>query len=213
MSDINKTDLLGQPADDDPEADGTTTLDGRLPSLSKLRVDQSHQTVGVRREYLSLPVKKPAKGQFVRVHPEESFAVDVLILEHPETRDQYVVNPDLETDLALGQIAVARKTLYFTVDTQGNAFLWPVRAVNADGSIDSWNESAHDAARRAREVWLRIHSNQADGQYNIVVAEAHAAKPIWPDKTIDELVDLAFKRRYVGSADHPLIRRLSGDIS
>ena len=46
--------------------------------------------------------------------------------------------------------------------------------------------------------------------YRIFKAEGQLSDPIWPDKSLQELLELAFKDRVIDNMDHPVVRRLRG---
>jgi hypothetical protein len=48
------------------------------------------------------------------------------------------------------------------------------------------------------------------GAYRIYEAEGQLSAPVWPDKTLPELLKLGFKDRVVDSAEHPVVKRLRG---
>jgi hypothetical protein len=54
---------------------------------------------------------------------------------------------------------------------------------------------------------------QADlslGAYRIHQAEGVLPDPVWPQKTLAELLKIAFGDHVITSADHPVIRKLRG---
>ena len=53
-------------------------------------------------------------------------------------------------------------------------------------------------------------ADMALGAYRIHLAEGDLPDPLWPAKTLPELLKLAFKGRIVDSIDHPVVRRLRG---
>jgi hypothetical protein len=48
------------------------------------------------------------------------------------------------------------------------------------------------------------------GAYEMFAAESTIQEPMWPDLPFQELLRIAFKDRYIGSLDHPIIKRLRG---
>jgi hypothetical protein len=68
------------------------------------------------------------------------------------------------------------------------------------------------AIRTAEHSWVRIESNMAAGQYEIIVASGDLGEPVWPPQPMGELVLQAFEGRIIDTADHPLIRQLEGKV-
>jgi hypothetical protein len=48
------------------------------------------------------------------------------------------------------------------------------------------------------------------GGYRIYQAEGALTEPEWPDRTLNEILEIAFRDRIVDSEHHPVVRRLRG---
>ena len=117
---------------------------------AQLRLSQDFaKEVGVKKVLMSIPVRKPGKQDFVRVHPDPDYQLNTMILELKEERESYLVAPQLQTEL---YSELVPKTLYPTVNRQGVLTLWPVRLPGEDGRLDEWNTTAHEAARMAIRI-------------------------------------------------------------
>jgi hypothetical protein len=200
-----------------PPSTSTSDLAGEKRTLSmaerfdpkRLRVSQQFaDSTPVEKKLTTVPVTKPNKQQWVRVHPDESYRVNVAIIEVKETRTMYLVEPSLVPELAS---EVSYVTLFTAITREGTAFLWPVRLPDADGRPNSWNDSAREAAAEAIDSWVRVVANMGAGAYECWVATGTLAEPEWPKMTFSELLALAFKGdRFIDSLDHPLVGRLKG---
>ena len=64
--------------------------------LSSLRLDQSFaDTVGVKKLLTTVPVRKPNRQDFVRVHPDPTYRLTpAAIIEVKEDREVYLVTPE-----------------------------------------------------------------------------------------------------------------------
>ena len=113
-----------------------------------LRLDQSYaDTVGVKKLLTTVPVRKPNRQDFVRVHPDPAFRLTpAAIIEVKEDREVYLVPPGMAQQLP-GEFSVA--TLYLTINRQGVVHLWPVKLPGLDGKHNEWHRSAAEAAERA----------------------------------------------------------------
>jgi hypothetical protein len=58
--------------------------------------------------------------------------------------------------------------------------------------------------------WIRMKANMSLGAYEITVAESVMADPVWPDRSFQELVRIAYRDRMITALDHPVIKRLRG---
>jgi hypothetical protein len=177
--------------------------------LEALRLSQKFtETVGVRKLLTTVPVRKPNRQEFIRVHPDDSYRLETAVLELKEERETYLVAPQLWLELA-GELTA--KVLYTTINRQGVLTVWPIRLPGEDARIDAWNASALDAAELARTRWLRITSNMSLGAYEVYEAPGAIPDPEWPDVTFHEIMRIAFKGRYITDVDHPVIARLRGE--
>ena len=193
-----------------PEYSPSESNNGELPNLEELRLSQDFaDMVGVKKEILTVPVRKPDRQSFVRVHPDDSYRLRTAVLELREEREIYLVAPSIRSALP-GELI--HKTLFTALSRHDVVFIWPIRLPGEDGRLDAWNESAQDAAHLAQDHWVRVVSNMHLGAYETFVATGDLPEPRWPDKTFQELLNIAFKNRYIDSLDHPAIRRLRGEV-
>jgi hypothetical protein len=179
--------------------------------LANLRLAQNfNETAGVKKLLRTVPVRKPNKQEFVRVHADPAFRENFAIIELKEDREVYLVvaSSGLVAELATEIINVA---IYTAVNRQGVVFLWPVRLPNTDGKQMEWHRSAHDAAEEGTRQWVRVSPNMALGAYEVTVAEAITIEPQWPaGVTFQDLIRIAFRERLITSIDHPVVKRLRG---
>ena len=92
----------------------------------------------------TVPVRKPSKTQWFRIHPE--YKLDVLLLKYGDRGDDfYLVVSSLADQLI--DLAQAFK-LVVAVDRQGVVFVWPLRLPDAERPL-AWHLSALEAASHA----------------------------------------------------------------
>ena len=84
-----------------------------------LRLDQSFaDSVGVKKHLMTIPVRKPNRQDFVRVHPDPDYRLTpAAIIEVKEDREVYLVTPNMAQDLP-GEFAPA--TLFTAINRQGS---------------------------------------------------------------------------------------------
>jgi hypothetical protein len=178
--------------------------------LSKLRLDQNFvETAGVKKLLTSVPVRKPSPQDFVRVHPDAGFRENIAMIELKDDREIYLIPPAVANDLP-GEFAMA--SLYTAINRQGVVFLWPVRLPSPDGRTNEWRCSLSEAAERSMSRWIRVKANMALGAYEMFEAAATIPDPKWPGVTFPELLRIAFKHRLVTDLDHPVVKRLRGEV-
>jgi hypothetical protein len=174
-----------------------------------LRLSQSFAgTVGVKRLLTTVPVRKPNRQDFVRVHPDPAYReTPVAIIELKEDRETYLLSPVIAQQLPGEFNAV---TLNTAINRQGVLQIWPVKLPGPDGKHNEWHRSAAEAAERAMEKWVRVTANMSAGGYDIYEASGELPEPVWPEISFEEILKIAFRDRYVDDVGHPLLQKLRG---
>jgi hypothetical protein len=165
----------------------------------------------VKRAIITIPVRKPANTWYVRTHPSKDYRLPTRLLEFKEDREIFLVAPALWPDLE-GEVALSPRLLIPTINRQGVFFLWPVRLPNTDGRVDEWSKSALEAANLAQTKWVRVAANMGLGAYDPFVATGQLTEPEWPTLSLNDILRVAFKDKYIGTADHPALKKLRGEV-
>jgi len=153
-------------------------------------------------------VGKPAPQDFVRAYNHPDFAHDFAMLYDTVNGEFLILAPELIDEV--GPDAKLRR-LYTLVDWTGRVILWPLLAPGAAGRIDPYTRSGHAAIVRAYNSWVRL---VAVGERGPIIARestTHHIEPVWPTDYY-ALIEKAFAGRVITTADHPLLRRLRGEI-
>ena len=188
-----------------PSAPATAGFD-----ISSLRIPATYgTTLGVTKLLTNVLVGKPKKPTFFRTPLSEAMSFRTMVLEQKESRESYLVSPDVAQEL---NGLVRAVMLYAAIDRQNNPFLIPVPLPGEDGNLNPWHDSLGQAVVRARKVWLRISANMQVGAYDIYIAEGTLPEPEWPDHDMDALVQIAFRGKIITSLDHPVVQSLLGKI-
>ncbi|MGO8763251.1 MAG: hypothetical protein ACLQUS_14800 [Desulfobaccales bacterium] len=178
--------------------------------LNKLRLSQDFAAnLGVKKALLTVPVRKPNRQEFIRVHPDVDWRLQTVILDLKEEQETYLVDPNLWGQLPGELIPMV---VYTVMNRQGVLMLWPIRLPGEDGRHNEWHRSALEAAEMAQKEWIRVAANKSLGAYEVYQAVADIPEPEWPDTTFQEILRVAFKDRFIRSSDHPVVRRLRGEI-
>jgi hypothetical protein len=167
--------------------------------------------LGVKKALLTVPVRKPDKTWYVRVHPSEDYRLQTAVIELKEERETYLVSPAVRQELAAESTFVPR-VLFTAVNRQDVLFLWPIRIPGPDGKLDDWSRSALEAAQLAQKNWVRVSSNHPLGAYDVCQATAKLPEPQWPDLPFRELLRVAFKDKFIDTLDHPVLKKLRGEV-
>ena len=67
-------------------------------------------------------------------------------------------------------------------------------------------------ATLAKRNWIRVQPNMALGAYEAHAATGQLDEPQWSELSPAEIYKLAFKDRFIGSFDHPVLKRLRGEV-
>ncbi len=172
-----------------------------------LRLDQSELQASVaKRLSFTVPVHKPNKQDFVRVHSSKEYRADVALLNFE--RETHLLVPTVCAELSESEYYTA--TLYTAINRQKVTFLWPVKLPGTDGRQMDWHISAAEGAQKAMPSWVRITANMDLGAYDVFQAIADYGEPTWPVQSFWDLIKIAFKNRLIQSVDHQIIQKLRG---
>jgi hypothetical protein len=175
--------------------------------LSIMRVDQSFAGGAVKQLLTDITVRRPKGDEWIRVHPE--YRVNTWI-HKPSSKpnELYYVVPAV-VDTLRKQVKLT--SLYYTINSQGVTFLWPVTVDDPDRTND-YLTTAHTAAERAIREWTQLVSNQQAGRYDIFLPEGVIPDPEWPEFSFQEIIDAAFAKRTIDSAEHAVVKHLRGRL-
>jgi hypothetical protein len=181
--------------------------------LDALRV-QGLDDIGVERVVLTVPVRRPRKHDFFRVHPDPGYCLDsvVFVREDGIDREVYLIAPSLRAELV---DACQRVRIFTCITRRGTVFLWPARLPDADaagGGGRAWHASALEIAEEAKKHWVRMQGDRDQGAYLLHRARGDLGEPAWPDRPFKELLKVAFKERLIDTPHHDVIRELNGEL-
>jgi hypothetical protein len=206
-----KTTQPAQPEQASTDDDNVVNLAAADPfaDLSKLRLSQNFtETAGVKKLLTSVPVRKPKKFDFNRVHPSAEYRGDFALIELKDESETYLVTPEIAVEIP-GEFFMA--TVYTAINRLGTVFLWPVRLPSPDGKTMEWHRSAAEAAALAIEGWVRVVANRDLGAYDIIPAKVDIPDPVWPEEPYRELLRIGFRDRLISTFNHPLLKRIRGE--
>lgn len=166
---------------------------------------------GVKKHLVTIPVKKPSKEWFVRTHEDPNYRLETCVIELKEDNETYLVSRDLWDHLSC-ESTFSPRLLVTAINKQNTVFIWPIRLPGPDGRDNEWNKSALEAVKIASKSWTRVQSNMNLGAYDVIEATGDFGRPQWPDLPFNELLRIAFKDHFINSPDHPVLKKLRGDV-
>ncbi len=186
------------------------TVSTTINDLKSLRLPANYgATLGVKKLLTTVPVGKPKKPHFFRIHASSEMTFAAMLLEQKESRESYLVMPDVGHEISE---LVRPVQLHPAIDRQNNVFLIPVPLPGEDGTRNPWHESLAQAVELAKVKWLRICANMSAGSYDVFEALSELPEPEWPDHDIDAFVQVAFRGKIIKDVDHPVVQTLLGKI-
>jgi hypothetical protein len=178
--------------------------------LASLRLSQDFDdTVGVKKLLRTIPTRKPNTQDFVRTHPSEDYRLLARCVDLKDDRELFLIRPEVAHEL-VGETVV--KTLFTAINRQGVLFVWPVSVPAPDAKQLEWWRSMREAAELAMHSWVRVKANMDLGAYEIFEAGSLMADPVWPEISFQEILRIAFRDRIIDRIDHPVVKRLRGEV-
>jgi hypothetical protein len=179
-------------------------------SFGRFRLAQNFdEMVGVAKVIVNVNVVKPGPQVWFRVHPDESYRLPVALLNLKDENEVFIVDSSVVDQLAA---EIVPHILFTYVTRQNVVGIWPVRMPRSDGRTDGWMRSSHEAAQLAMTRWVRLQANRSGGAYDVNVTKAQLPEPEWPEMTFEKLLEIAFADHIIETLDHPVLRRLRGEI-
>ena len=81
--------------------DNKTNTATTITSISALRLSANYgATLGVKKLLTRVPVSKPKKSNFFRVHASEEMAFKGMLLEQKEVNESYLVLPNIAQEIS-----------------------------------------------------------------------------------------------------------------
>jgi hypothetical protein len=165
-------------------------------SQNDQRRGERHQTV--------VPVRTPDRQWWFRCHrdPTMSVPVDLLIIRSGPDEGTYFLDPDVEFPDELGPYIVPA-LLTRSITHDGNEFFFLAKQ-----SEKSPKQSTRRCVNEARNSWIQMKWNPTTKAYDFQYARQLRREPEWSDKSLDELLEMAFGDNFINRADHDVISRL-----
>jgi len=174
----------------------------------------SLENIAVEKVTLTIPVRRPGRNEFFRVHPDPGMTVDWFVLERDDDMDRevYWVTEEFARADLLDELKPVR--VFACINKRGTEFLWPARLPGADNRLGRrWHESALEIADHAKRLWVKMQGKRDLGAYEMFRAKGDLGDPQWTGKTLSEMLRLAFKGDLlISSIDHPVLRELAGEL-
>ena len=165
-------------------------------------------------EINSIPVRKPMREKFFRVHPDKEYSIALQILEikgDSDLKGEYVVPPPKDENLDQffreNRAMIKKKMIVLCEDIDGKHFLWPVAPLSSD---NNWHKTARKASNEAKSKWTRSIPNLSKGCNDIILAKNITKKPNWPKENFDQILNASFEGKTLDCMEHDVVQCLKG---
>jgi hypothetical protein len=175
--------------------------------MEKLRAEQETPLIETVEHLVNVAVRKPKSGEFIRRNPAPEMSLQVTIYEDRDDQVVYFVVPEMRPLLGEQLRSVMLATC---INQAGMVFLWPIRLPGEIGATRAWAESALRAATLATTKWVRLIGEIKAGAYRVFSAQGELPEPIWPERTLQDYLVVAFEGRIIDDPQHDVILRLRG---
>lgn len=155
----------------------------------------------------SLPVRKPKRDEWIRLHPE--IHARAYVYEARDDHSWYVVLPEVVEPM----IDVVRYVqLHLALNYSGSTFVWPV-PVPTERKAHRAHITAFAGAEQATREWVRV--SWGENEYDIYRRSSAKIEPAWPSEitTPGQMLRFAAKAggfEVIDSIDHPVVKNLQG---
>jgi hypothetical protein len=205
-----KTDPAEQqpnPAEQDTKAAPITV--GNPLAAASLAIDQSHmdEFVNMEEESSIVEFQRPPKGIFFTVRSETTKPWQdrgFYFLLQIEGRDPYLVAPEVanqkKDEDVIRPVLIVR---YVTM--AGEEGLWPLKLDQPDAKSNRWNTSALNILELAASgKWVRIVNAKNHYRHQVSKRKFEEMPPRFSNRSLYDLIDVAFKDRIIVSLDHEI---------
>lgn len=197
-----------------PAVDDDEDVDPFDPKeLAKLRLSQDFAELSdVRPMHIGIDCRKPHNQEFIRVRPGAEHQFPITAFVDKDSKEVYMVANKLRNEL-VGKLRATLLVVCVSRNSPLDPFLWGLVIPGADGGRSKWHDSAIEAARVAETQWIQLGSNMSTSRYTVGVAKGVLPEPDWSETpSIGELMKMCFKDRFIGTYDHPVLKRLRGEV-
>lgn len=175
-------------------------------SLDHLRLDDDIDEIEIEESQKRIALRKPDKQEYFRVHPDKKYRIDALLLYFDQEKRFYFAAPSIQKDVRSELVSVKLVTC---INRRGDVFLWPLKISSRQ---NNWTTSALAGAEAAIENWIRLKPDLNAERYRSLKALSMLDAPEWPDESFENLINRAFQDTQIHSLDHPVIKKLRGEL-
>jgi hypothetical protein len=186
-------------------------------NFETLRVTETSPIV-VKRLVTFIPVKKPKPGiEFFRIRPESEWQFNTYLLDLGGSSDwegKFLLKRALYSE-----VIETKKLKLVTIYTgitywSGEIFLSEIAQPDAEEKDREYNRTRRLAYKAAETQWIKLQTNDSIGAYDTVLAISKLPDPEWPEEpeNMIKALEIAFKDKIIEDHNHPILKRLRGEL-
>ncbi len=181
------------------------------PNDFQLRSEVLGQDVSITKRPKHIKVGKPDPINFFRVHPDDQYHMETLVISGEGAKNPYLVMPNLMSHERIRKLA-RQVRICLAVSRQGVPILWMAKLPLPGKQPNSWIETHLDAQDEAMKHWVAVETDGDRDSYVTRRAAGRLTEPVWPTDSFGELLTLGFKDRVLRSENDDFVRQLMGEV-
>lgn len=180
-------------------------------ALQKLQISQDFPKMAAVKPLLtSVRCRKPSKEEFVRVRQGEEYRLRCMCYFDKDSDASYIVSRDVTDHLT--DFTKPTELVVCLSRSSTTPFIWPLTIPDSEHP-NSWHVSALAAAAFAETQWVQIKSEKSGGLYVTNTPLSTFAEPDWSNvPAFETLLELCFRGRLIENMNHPIAKKLRGEI-
>jgi hypothetical protein len=173
-------------------------------NLDVLRQSQDYADYMGEAAMVSFPVRRLKEGVHLRVNADPAYRLEGQYVAETKSAGTYFVFPHLRDAIAP---LCRRVTIWLAVDGHGIYHLLMTKLPLPGQDLHEWYRTARVVAEAATQNWIKVTKSPGGEGWSYVPVLHQMFEPRWPDKTLNELLQIAFPDRVVSRIDHDLIKQ------
>ena len=132
---------------------------------------------------------------------------NTVVVECKESKELYIVLPSVYEKHYQNLGIYKPVSLYVAINRKGEIQIIPLRLPTANEPGDWWTLTLERALSQAYHYWTLLIPNYRKERYEVFTRAYLHLPPVWPDRSVPEFVEIAFKGKIIDRADHPVLVR------
>ena len=181
-----------------PTTEEVFDFDAMMAPVALPKIDQQ-------KSQLEIQIRNSFPNEYLRTNSD--FEKPYWVLEGKKDGPLHLVNPILVPQL---EGDVKNITFVLCINRDGEQFIMPCKSPSYPN--EPYATTRLEGVEAARSKWIRIRLKNGEKGYVIIPATGNFPDPIWPAEPFKAILTRAFGGRYIMNLDHPVLKRLRGEI-